>query len=103
MVNVQRINGTHMFVSWRPIPLLRARGFITSYTIRYQAVSTRTRQDSPLEVAVPGDRSSVTIGRLDQDLQYTVTVSGETAAGDGEFSEAMTVPLPPQQAGIIQL
>ena len=103
MVNVQRTNGTHMFVSWRPIPLLRARGFITTYTVRYQAVSTRTRQDATLEVAVPGDRSNVTIGKLDQDLQYTVTVSGDTAAGDGEFSEAMTVPLPPQQAGIVQL
>ena len=97
MVNVQRINGTHMFVSWRPIPLLRARGFITSYTIRYQAVSTRTRQDASLEVAVPGDRSNVTIGKLDQDLQYTLTVSGGTVAGDGELSEATIVPLPPQQ------
>ena len=89
-----------MFVSWRPIPLPRARGFITSYTIRYRPMSSRTRQNPP-DVTVPGNSSNVTIGKLEDNLQYSVTVSGGTVAGSGEFSNATIVPLPPQlQAGI---
>ena len=98
MVTVQRRNATHMLVSWQPIPLLRARGFISSYVIRYRAVTARTRQE-PLEVTAPGDSSSATIGGLDRNSQYSVTVSGSTVAGTN-FSDAMVVPLPAQSTGM---
>ena len=90
---------THMLVSWRLIPLLRARGFITSY-LRYQvAVIARTRQGQ--HKTVPGNCSSATIGGLDQNSQYfLVTVSGRTVAGGGDFSNATVVPLPAQSTGI---
>ena len=51
-------------------------------------------------VTVPGNSSSATIGGLDQNSQYSVTVSGRTVAGDGDFSNATVVPLPAQSTGI---
>ena len=98
VITVDRLNGTHMLVSWRLIPLLRARGFITSYIIRYQAVIAHTRQGQ--HKTVPGNCSSATIGGLDQNSQYSVTVSGRTVAGGGDFSNATVVPLPAQSTGI---
>ena len=61
-------------------------------------MTARTRQE-PLEVTAPGDSSSATIGGLDRNSQYSVTVSGSTVAGTN-FSDAALVPLPAQSTGM---
>ena len=86
---------TAMDVSWIPLTLEEARGFVTGYTVTYTAEEEEKRRkrdhDSGSET-VPGDESSVAIDGLDPDAQYSVSVAAETAAGVGVPSEPMTAP-----------
>ena len=90
---------TDMDVSWVPLTLEEARGFITGYTVTYTAEEDEERRrqlskrdhDSGSETVL-GDQSSVTISGLDPDAQYSVTVAAETAAGRGFVSVPVTAP-----------
>ena len=92
-IAINRLNSTHMNVTWMPISLEEARGFITNYTVTYEpAPSTGGPQKRD------NDRSSVTvkgtmavIGGLSPNLAYSVTVRANTAAGMGVASEPTTV------------
>ena len=82
---------TDLEVSWVPLTLEQARGFITSYVISYSSdTSRRKRQDGRETVA--GDQSSVTLAGLDSDLKYSVSVAAVTAAGEGVASEPISAP-----------
>ena len=86
-VSVERISHTEMRVSWQPLSLSEARGFVQSYTIAYTPVlNTRKRQDSTMSVDADGSASSVDIAGLEEDLVYSVQVSAGTGAGMGEQS-----------------
>lgn len=56
-VNGDRIDGTRMRVSWAPLTLELARGFITHYTVFYQSTLMEV-------VMVPGNETTVVIGGL---------------------------------------
>ena len=88
-ISVLRLNGTHMNISWSLIPITEARGFIKSYFILYQEIANRKRQIS--SVSVPATDSSVVIGGLDPGKSYSVSISGSTNAGQGEFTSAVVV------------
>ena len=90
-VSTQRLNGTHMNISWSPIPLTQSRGFIRNYTITYQRVS-RTAKRQTQSVSVPSSESSVVIGGLDPASAYTVSVGATTTAGQGPSSTQSTTP-----------
>lgn len=97
IVEVTRLNSTHMTVTWTPLTLMEARGFVTGYTVRASpAMSTRKRQDNGEIVKVfPSDASSGTLTTLQQGVTYGVTVSASTSAGEGDSSITETAtPVP---------
>ena len=93
-MTVDRVNGTHIEVTWEKSSLAEARGDVLSYSILYAPVTIQ-REDNP--VVVPGNKSSVLIGGLDPQQTYIVQVWATTAAGDGMKSVPVEV-LPPRIA-----
>ena len=86
MILVRSDDGTSIDVSWTPLTLREARGFITGYVVSYSTGSGRRRQD---EEETLDDASSATITGLDPGTDYSVTVAGRTSAGVGPASEPM--------------
>ena len=87
---MDRTSPTTMDVSWRPLALFEARGFVTFYSIAYTSTpNSRRRQVSDtMYVNASADSSRVTILGLDGDLAYSVTLSAGTSAGTGVQSDA---------------
>ncbi len=87
-ITVNRLSPTTIFVSWKPLTLSEARGFITFYIIEYYPSLNKKRQapSDIMRVNVSADLSSATIDGLDEDLNYFVRVSASTSAGGGVVS-----------------
>ena len=81
------MNGTHLNVSWIPIPLTKARGFIQGYTITYERQDALKRET--LMKNVSSDQSNALIGGLDPIGVYNVQVAASTNAGIGGFSDSI--------------
>ena len=81
------MNGTAMNVSWVPLNLVEARGFVQSYIITYQQTSTGSRRKRQVQTQqADGSASSAIVGGLQPGVAYEVTVSGMTTAnGPGEL------------------
>ena len=85
------MNGTAMNVSWVPLNLVEARGFVRGYNITYtQANSAGTRRKRQAQtkqmVQVNGSASYAIVGGLQPGVAYNVTVSGMTIQnGPGEL------------------
>ena len=81
------MNGTAMNVSWVPLNLVEARGFVQSYIITYQQASTGSRRKRQVQTQqVDGSASSAIVGGLQPGVAYEVTVSGVTTeTGPGEL------------------
>ena len=77
-----------MVVSWIPLTLSEARGFITSYTVFYlPQVSRRKRQEpNTMQKTVSGDVNQTTIDGLDPNTAYDVQMSANTKAGASALS-----------------
>ena len=84
-----------MTVSWQPLSLSEARGFVLFYTIAYTPLllNSRKRQANTTYRNASADASSVSITYLDKDLQYRVVMSASTKAGTGILSEAVIAEL----------
>ena len=84
-----------MVVSWIPLTLSEARGFITSYTVFYSPHVSRTkRQESnTLQKTVSGDFNQTAIDGLDPNTAYDVQMSANTKAGASAFSEVISAPV----------
>ena len=80
-IEVDRINSTAVKVTWEPLTLIEARGFITNYTVTLQPQGSRKRADGSIVVTVPHNVSDVTITGLDPDTNYIVTVVVGTSVG----------------------
>ena len=82
-----RLNDTAINVSWVPLNLVEARGFIQSYIIAYQQASTGSRRKRQVQTQqVDGHASSAIVGGLQPGVAYEVTVSGMTTEnGPGEL------------------
>ena len=70
-----------MAVSWVPLSLEEARGFITEYTVTAQPANTQRRQERTVTVSVPPSENMTVVEGLDHTLAYWVSVSASTAAG----------------------
>ena len=84
-VNTNRINETSALVTWMPLSLTEARGFITHYNITYWNVSSDISDSE--SIILPGDENSTIISGLDPDSQYSFIVSAGTVVGESNFSE----------------
>ena len=92
-VGIDRPTPNIMLVSWTPLTLSEARGFVTFYTVAYTPVlNSRRRQVSQdtMYMNVSADSSSVTVVGLDGSRAYSVQVLAGTRAGQGELSEALS-------------
>ena len=85
---VERFNSVLMNITWEKISLTAARGFFNGYLIRYDVVNGRRKREAT-SVMVGPDETYRVIGGLSVKYQYTVTVSGVTAAGEGEQSSGI--------------
>ena len=79
-VRINRLNATHMNISWEKLTLEEARGFLTDYTITYATLESRPRRDVRMEMVHP-DSSYKVIGGLGYTESYSVTVSASTSVG----------------------
>ena len=77
-----------MMVSWTPLSLSEARGFITHYTVAYFPQQSSSKQQEPNTIYknVSSDSNQTTIDGLDGSTDYGVQVSASTNAGSGDFS-----------------
>ena len=84
MVYGNRISGDKVNVSWEPLSLEKARGFVTSYTVTIEPefkVQLNRRQEPG--TVVPGDRNWVVLDNIDQNLAYSIFIAAYTSAGMG--------------------
>lgn len=94
-VSISWISLTEMLVEWKPLTLEEARGFIASYTVTYGPVDSLRRKRATETVTVSGDQTSVSIGDLDPNTEYSVSVAATTKAGMGDGSEPIVPPSEP--------
>ena len=95
-VAVDRTSPTTMVVSWRPLTLTEARGFVSHYTVTYspQIIPGGRKRQAAMMVEVEGiDSNSTTITDLDPSTVYEVQLSASTGAGGGNFSEPIQATL----------
>ena len=85
-----------MVVSWIPLTLSEARGFVTSYTVFYSPQVSRGKRQEPhtIQKTVSGDVNGTTIRDLDQNTAYDVQMSVSTKAGSSPLSEVISAPVP---------
>ena len=96
---VTRINETAMSITWTLIPITLAQGKILHYIVTY-SVQHSTGQANISSVNVSANKSTVTIGGLQPDISYIVTVSAATSVGEGNSSKPMIVE-PLDNTGIV--
>ena len=86
-MSVERVNATHMTVSWTAPSPVEARGHIIHYAVYYWPASSG---EQVVNITVPHNTTSVEIGGLLPGETYTVQVSASTSVGEGSKSEEMT-------------
>ena len=74
-VEVVRLSDSEMNVSWVPLTIVEARGFLGNYSITYSRVSGTRRKRQAEMVVVSPDQSSVVIDGLEAGVDYGVTVT----------------------------
>ena len=86
-MQVIRLNRTIMNVSWVPLNLVEARGFVQSYIITYQQASSGSRRKRQVQTQqVDGRASSAIVGGLEPGVAYEVSIAGRTTEnGPGEL------------------
>ena len=75
-------------VTWQPLSLAEARGFVTQYRVSYWQVASGSL--SALTQAVLGRENSTVIIGLEPGKNYAVTVSASTSVGDGIDSNPLS-------------
>ena len=85
--SVQRLNITHMIVSWTLLKLADLPGFVHGYSITYH----RQLDENNIVVEVSNATSSVVIGGLGGDVAYVVTVASYNINGLGQTAPALLV------------
>ena len=90
-LSVERVNATHMIVSWTALSLVEARGHIIYYTVNYWPTSNTEDIKS---INVPHNKTRVEISHLYGEI-YRVQVSANTSVGKGRSANASSVYSPP--------
>ena len=74
-VKVVRLSDSEMNVSWVPLTIVEARGFLENYSITYSRGGGARRKRQTKMVVVSPDQSSVVIDGLEAGVDYGVTVA----------------------------
>ena len=82
-VEVERVNGSHMIVSWTALTLVEARGHITHYTVYYWL---EANNQHVFNVTVPYNIQKVVIDNLLPEETYVIEISATTSVGEGSTS-----------------
>ena len=81
-IHVMRLSSSQIIVSWQPLSLEEARGFITKYTVTAEPTTlTRRRQEGMLSVSVGHNATRAVLDGLSPFLAYSVSVSASTTVG----------------------
>ena len=91
-LSVERVNATHMIVSWTALSLVEARGHIIYYTVNYWPASSSEDINS---INVPHNITRVEISDLLYGETYIVQVSASTSVGEGNVSVELSSTRPP--------
>ena len=89
---VERVNATHMIVSWTALSLVEARGHIIYYTVNYWPASY---SELVIRITVPHTTTGVDINNLLSGETYIVQVSASTSVGEGLASVKLSSTRPP--------
>ena len=99
-VTATRINNTAIRVSWIPLTLVNANGFINNYTITLTPVSNRKRQAAAITKIVPATQSNVVFADLQSNIAYSISVHASTGGGAGQANDSIPIiPPVPTDAG----
>ncbi len=91
-------------MSWKPLTLSEAHGFITSYIIEYYLSRPSLNGQAPpgiTRASISADSSSAIIDGIDKDLNYFVQVSASTRTGDGVVSSPHVARFSKGSSGIV--
>ena len=84
---------TSLIISWTAIPEEYVTGELLGYHVTYKPVKIadqRIDETESLTVTAPGSgKHELTLDSLSSFTQYSITVAGYTAEGDGKTSEAV--------------
>ena len=89
---MERVNATHMIVSWTALSLVEARGHIIYYTVNYWPASY---SELVIRITVPHTTTRVDISNLLSGETYIVQVSASTSVGEGLASVEFSSTRPP--------
>ena len=89
---MERVNATHMIVSWTALSLVEARGHIIYYTVNYWPTSS---SEDIKSINVPHNITTVEISDLLSGETYIIQVSASTSVGKGRNAEISSVYLLP--------
>ena len=78
-----------ILVQWEEVPDCDKNGIITSYTVRYQAITERT--DHGNETIVPATKLFANLTDLIISAKYNISVLASTIKGDGPYSSGTVV------------
>ena len=94
-VSITRTSPSVMVVTWIPLTLSEARGFITSYTVFYSPQVSRTKQQefNTMQKTVSGDVNRTTINGLDPNTAFDVQMSANTKVGASTLSKVFSAPV----------
>ena len=85
---MERVNATHIIVSWTALSLVEAKGHIIYYTVNYWPTSS---SEDIKSIYVPHNITRVEISDLLSGETYIVQVSASTSVGKGEIAELSSV------------
>ena len=85
---MERVNATHMIVSWTALSLVEARGHIIYYTVNYWLASNSEDINS---INVPHNITRVEISDLFSGETYIIQISASNSVGKGEVAEISSV------------
>ena len=91
-LTVERVNATHMIVSWTALSLVEARGHIIYYTVNYWPASS---SEDIKSINVSHNITRVEISGLLSGEIYIVQVSASTSVGEGIASVELSSTRPP--------
>ena len=84
-------NNTELRVSWTRLTLEEAHGFVIAYIITYNVQEGKRRREAN-SMSVGSDETMVTIGGLQPEKDFSISVAAQTAAGIGVGSTPLLIP-----------